>query len=109
MLTRSSLLPLISDQIKMARSTAGSLTEVSKLSAQCGAQAARKCKGYKGMPDGKMPLGTITVWYCGAKCQKTNWGKHKRFCKDSENRRRVYRAAGLAQEVFYIFSRVTSK
>lgn len=76
--------------------------------AHCHKHATQICKGCKDAPDGKTITGAITVWYCGAECQQKDWSTHKPFCKKAQLRQKVYRAGGIAQEVFYIFSRITN-
>ena len=76
--------------------------------AHCHEHATQICKGCKDAPDGNTLTGVVTTWYCGAKCQKNDWGRHNAFCKKAQLRRKVYRAGNIAQHVFYIFSRITN-
>lgn len=76
--------------------------------AHCHKHATQICKGCKDAPDGNTITGAITVWYCGAECQQKDWSTHKPLCKKAQLRQNIYRAGGIAQEVFYIFSRITN-
>ncbi len=63
------------------------------------------CKGCKNTPDS---AGSLTgVYYCGASCQKDDWSTHKILCKMSNDRRALYRAGGMLQQLYSTYSRYT--
>jgi hypothetical protein len=43
------------------------------------------------------------TYYCNAQCQSANWTAHKSACKRLRNRRTLYRAGGLLQQIFYVY------
>lgn len=72
----------------------------------CTKHATLVCKACKAMPkatDGQL----LSVWYCGAECQKAHWTEHKIQCKAAQTRYALYRAGELAQQIFYRFLKAT--
>lgn len=51
--------------------------------------------------------GLTAVYYCGATCQAVAWPAHKADCKVAKDRRTLYRAGDIAQDLFFIFQRNT--
>ena len=47
------------------------------------------------------------MWYCGKVCQKDDWANHKSNCIRARTRAEICRIAGLLQDIFYTFERVT--
>ena len=46
-----------------------------------------------------------SVGYCGAECQKAHWTEHKAQCKAAQARQAWYRAGGMAQQIFYLYTK----
>lgn len=63
------------------------------------------CKGCKDTPDGA--IGLTAVYYCGTTCQSLAWPTHKPHRKVAKDRRALYRAGDIAQDLFFIFDRIT--
>lgn len=65
---------------------------------------AHICKACKAMPnatDGQVS----SAGYCGAECQKAHWTEHKARCKAAQARQALYRAGGMAQQIFYLYTK----
>ncbi|KAL8733122.1 MAG: hypothetical protein Q9166_002314 [cf. Caloplaca sp. 2 TL-2023] len=72
---------------------------------KCGQGAANVCGACHKSPDGE--TGNLkSTWYCGAQCQKDDWNNHKALCKASVSKKMLYRAASIAQELFYIYREI---
>ena len=72
----------------------------------CSKTATNTCKGCKAMPnatDGQVS----STWYCRAECQKAHWTEHRAQCKAAQVRRALYRAGALAQQIFYLYCKIT--
>ena len=71
----------------------------------CQKEANLVCKGCKNTPDS---AGSLTgVYYCDASCQKDDWSAHKIHCKMSNDRRALYRAGIVLQQLYCTYSRYT--
>ena len=43
------------------------------------------------------------TFYCSTSCQKADWEIHKKICKLSSARKRLYRAGDIVQRIFYLY------
>lgn len=71
----------------------------------CPSSATHTCKACKAMPnvtDGRVS----STWYCGAECQKAHWAEQKTQCKAAQARQALYRAGYMAQQIFYLYSKM---
>ncbi|KAL3419625.1 set domain-containing protein 5 [Phlyctema vagabunda] len=67
--------------------------------ASCKKPAGLICSGCKDIPG---PAYDKTC-YCSIDCQKAHWHTHKRPCKGLRNRKALYRAGKILQEMFYMY------
>ncbi|KAG8532306.1 uncharacterized protein KY384_003947 [Bacidia gigantensis] len=74
--------------------------------ATCGKDARLTCNGCLKAPSYLDDPAHATK-YCGAECQKKHWPTHKKRCKTLQNRKSLYRAASLIQEIYYVTRRRT--
>lgn len=74
--------------------------------AHCGAPATLTCAACKDAPAFEDKI--ETKWYCNADCQKADWPGHKSICKKLNARKRLSRAAEIAQSLWYIFREETN-
>ena len=66
---------------------------------RCGKEAASYCQACSGAIDEDGAV--LRIWYCGRACQKEDWAIHKPLCQRLKLRKQGYRAAHLAQTIFY--------
>lgn len=70
--------------------------------AQCGKPATDPCTRCMDAPSStEHPV--MNVLYCSTECQKSDWNNHKKLCNGLENRKLLYRAGSVLQEIFYVF------
>lgn len=71
----------------------------------CSKDASLICKGCKDTPN--CANGLTAVYYCNAACQSSAWANHKVDCKIAKDRRALYRAGDIAQELWFTFQKNT--
>lgn len=71
----------------------------------CQKPAKLACGGCKSCPVliGDLPI----AHYCNAECQKSDWPCHKPICNALQDRTLLYRVAGTAQKLFFIYAELT--
>jgi hypothetical protein len=50
---------------------------------------------------------SMNVFYCSTECQKSDRKNHKTICNLLEDRKLLYRAGSILQEVFFVFTERT--
>jgi len=68
---------------------------------RCQKPATLRCTACKDTPDRENK--TESIYYCTSDCQKSDWKSHKKSCLRLRNRKTLYRAADLLQEIFYVY------
>jgi hypothetical protein len=71
--------------------------------AQCNQPANQVCKGCADTPDIDKKATIGKTYYCNSDCQRLNWSTHKSTCKRLQNRKALYRAGAILQEIFYVY------
>lgn len=73
---------------------------------KCSKSATLTCKACKAIPNATNGQ-VSSAWYCGAECQKAHWREHKAQCIAAQARQVLYRAGAIAQQIFYLYSKMT--
>ena len=74
--------------------------------AHCCKVATQICKGCAGAPDIGDGM-SLKTFYCNTTCQKAHWSKHRPTCNRLSVRKKLYRAGGILQEIFYAYREIT--
>ena len=77
---------------------------VPHLCSYCSKAARTTCSGCGDVYDSTTEEQDLT-WYCGAACQKADWGKHRAACEAAQSRRVLYRTCEIAQHLLYILQK----
>lgn len=82
------------------------MSSVSATCANCQKPAYTACSGCNDTPDYGQEEAKKTS-YCSSECQKANWAAHSKLCKKLQNRKALFRATDILQEIFYLYREKT--
>lgn len=68
----------------------------------CKQKAILACAGCIAVPAAAISF-CETTWYCGMNCQKDDWSRHKKICRQGQARRSLFRAGEIVQRTFYMY------
>ena len=62
----------------------------------------------------KLLTTSLPQYYCSSECQKADWNNHLPLCRTLRNRKALYNAGNILQEIFYqyrekVFDKVVAK